>query len=113
MAENVNARVKEIDETMRKEVDTVESVSDENDVVQYALTTIDNPYDPFNDFIHWFLFDVGHGYNTCGILATLAPDIDELSEPESIRETNHTIDFIIQYDFSNKYKRVERTLKFM
>ena len=27
------------------------------------LTTIDNPFDPFERFSDWFLFDVGKGYN--------------------------------------------------
>lgn len=28
-----------------------------------ALTTFDNPYNPFEQFSDWFLFDVEKGYN--------------------------------------------------
>ena len=30
------------------------------------LTTFDNPYDPFEQFALWMLFDNRNGYNTCG-----------------------------------------------
>lgn len=30
-----------------------------------AITTFDNPYNPFEQFSNWFLFDVEKGYNTC------------------------------------------------
>lgn len=33
-----------------------------------ALTTFDNPYNPFEQFSDWFLFDVEKGYNTCAYL---------------------------------------------
>ena len=32
------------------------------------LTTFDNPYDPFEQFTLWWLFDNEKGYNTCGKL---------------------------------------------
>lgn len=35
-----------------------------------AITTFDNPYNPFEQFSDWFLFDVEKGYNTCAYLGS-------------------------------------------
>ena len=39
---------------------------------EVMLTTFDNPFDPFEQFTSWFLFDVEKGYNTCSHLARIA-----------------------------------------
>ena len=63
-----------------------------------ALTTIDNPYDPFQQFDLWFLYDVEKGYNSCGYLARIARTSDQFSDFENMRE--------IKYDFTGLYKKV-------
>ena len=73
------------------------------------LTTFDNPFDPFEQFTSWFLFDVEKGYNTCGYLARIAHISDQLTEKENNEEIERAIDEIIQYDFMNIYKKVKRT----
>ena len=75
---------------------------------EFMLTTIDNPFDPFEEFTSWFLFDVEKGYNTCSRLARIANISDELSEKEVDEEIERAIDEIIKYDFMNIYKKVKR-----
>jgi len=70
------------------------------------LTTFDNPYNPFEQFTSWFLFDVEKGYNTCAYLARIARTSDQLSEEENELEIERAIDEIIKYDFRNIYKKV-------
>ena len=70
------------------------------------LTTFDNPYDPFEQFTLWFLFDVEKGYNTCERLARVANIPEGLSEKETEVATNKAIDDMIKYDFLNIYKKV-------
>ena len=57
-----------------------------------ALTTFDNPYDPFEQFSDWFLFDVEKGYNTCAYLDRIAHTSDQFSEEENNQEIERAID---------------------
>ena len=71
------------------------------------LTTIDNPYNPFDQFTDWFMFDIEKGYNTCGYLARIANVTDDMSDQEISDEINRAIDEIIKYDFRDIYQKVE------
>ena len=70
------------------------------------LTTFDNPFDPFEQFTSWFLFDVEKGYNTCSYLARVAKLSEDMTEKERDEEVERAIDEIIYYDFMNIYKKV-------
>ena len=76
-----------------------------NDVM---LTTYDNPFNPFEQFSSWFLFDVEKGYNTCSYLARIAKLSDEMSQQEEDEEVERAIDEIINHDFMNIYKKVRK-----
>ena len=78
---------------------------------EFVLTTIDNPFDPFEDFTSWFLFDVGKGYNSCSYLARIAKISDDMTEQEVSAEIERAIDEIIKYDFMGIYKKVKRSIK--
>ena len=73
-----------------------------------SITTIDNPFDPIEDFASWFDFDVEKGYYTCSKLARIARSSEEFSTIEEKRETERAIDEIIDHDFLNIYKKVTR-----
>lgn len=70
------------------------------------LTTDDNPYDPFTQFDHWFLFDAEKGYNTPGYLARIAKVTDTMTDDEKEAEIERAIDEIIRLDFLGIYKKV-------
>ena len=72
------------------------------------LTTFDNPYDQFEQFTYWFLFDVEKGYDTCSYLGRIAKTSEQFSEEENNVETERAIDEIIKYDFRNIYRKVTR-----
>ena len=75
------------------------------------LTTFDNPFDPFEQFDSWFLFDVEKGYNSCAYLARIARTSDQFSDKENEEEIENAIDEIIKYDFMNIYKKVKKKIK--
>lgn len=70
------------------------------------ITTVDNPYDPQEDFSQWYLYDVNSGYNTCAYLSRIAKTSDQLSDEENEIENERAIDEIIKYDFMNIYKKI-------
>lgn len=78
---------------------------------EVRLTTFDNPFNPFEDFTSWFLFDIEKGYNTCGYVARIANTSDDLSQKEVDEEIERAIDEIIQHDFLNIYKKVKRNME--
>lgn len=77
-------------------------------MAECALTTIDNPYDPFEQFDSWYMFDTSKGYNSCCYLARIAATSDQLSDTENEAEIERAIDEIIKYDFMNIYKKVTK-----
>ena len=74
------------------------------------LTTIDNPFNPFDDFDSWFQFDSDKSYNSCQYLARIAKTSDSLSDAENEREISRAIAEIISYDFMHIYKRVQQEI---
>jgi hypothetical protein len=76
---------------------------------EYRLTTKDNPYDPFDQFTQWFLYDVEKGYNSCAYLGRIAHTSDRLTDEENDSEVERAIDEIVKYDFMNIYLKVKRS----
>ena len=75
--------------------------------MEYAyLTTIDNPYDPYDEFDQWFAFDTEKGYNSCGLLERIANTSDDLSPEDNRVEINEAIDQIVLRDPTGVYKKV-------
>lgn len=70
------------------------------------LTTIDNPFDPFENFDAWFAFDEAKGYNSCSLLSRIAKTSDELSESLNNSEIERAIDEICDYNTLGIYKKV-------
>lgn len=72
------------------------------------LTTMDNPFDYFEQFDSWFMFDVEKGYNCCSYLARIAKISDDMTQKEVDEEIERAIDEIILINPLGIYKKVCR-----
>lgn len=75
---------------------------------RFMLTTVDNPFDPFEDFAAWYIFDVSKGYNTCGLLAIVAKTSKIYSEDENDSIIEEAIDLIVETNPLKIYKKIEK-----
>ena len=75
---------------------------------EVMLTTIDNPFDPFEQFTSWFLFDVEKGYNTCSYLARIVKLADDFTQKETDEEIERAIDEIVAINPLGIYKKVKK-----
>ena len=78
-----------------------------------ALTTIDNPYDPFTDFENWFQFDIQKQYYSCSRLARLTDKLicNDMCECEIDEAIEEAIDRIIELDPLDIYIKVKKEEK--
>lgn len=100
----VNNVVEDFDEAL------VHSSNDSNASYQFMLTTVDNPFDPFEDFDNWFHYDCEKGYYSCSILARITNLPHNLSEIEIERETEKAIDEFVKNDVLDLFKKVSKKL---
>lgn len=72
------------------------------------LTTVDNPFNYFEQFDSWLMFDLEKGYQCCEKLAKVAKISDDMTQKEIDEEIHRAIDEIIKYDFLDLYTKVEK-----
>ena len=77
---------------------------------QCMLTTFDNPFDPFDDFVHWLLYDNEKGYCSSERLMRIAEISDDMTQKEIDAEIERAIDQIIKFDFTNTYKKATKNM---
>lgn len=75
---------------------------------EYRLSTIDNPYNPFDDFTRWYMYDLELGHNTTERLARFANTSDGFTDKENNDEISRAIDEIIFNDPENIFVKVKR-----
>lgn len=78
-----------------------------------AITTKDNPFDPFDEFADWLAFDHRKGYNTSEYLARIAVTSDELSDEENEREIEAAIDEIIKLNMPKNIENDEIAINYV
>lgn len=79
-------------------------------MTRIAITSIDNPYNPFTDFDRWLNFDLRKGkLSCCSVLANVSIDSNDLdSEAEAIAD-EMAINDIVAYHPAGIYLKVQKT----
>jgi hypothetical protein len=72
----------------------------------YMLTTFDNPYNPFDYFTLWQMFDKEKGYDSCERLMRLANIEEGMTQLEIDTEVDRAMTVLISNDFTNTFERV-------
>lgn len=73
----------------------------------YMLTTFDNPFNPFDDFIAWWKYDLRLGHDTCGLLAKEANTSSIFSDEINEAFIDDAMDKICK-DYPMIFKKVLR-----
>lgn len=73
----------------------------------YMLTTVDNPYDPGEDFEEWRAFDERSGYHTLAYLARIVSSSNDLSEADQQLAIQLAVDEIARENILGIYRKVE------
>ena len=80
-------------------------------MLRSMLTTSDNPFDPFTNFVEWYNFDVSNGYNTCAYLARIVVTSEDLSDADQAAATDQAIEEILQFNLTGNYIRLIRDVE--
>lgn len=79
-----------------------------------ALSTKDNPYNPFDNFSLWYVTDLELARrfcvtDTCSLLAQFAYTSMDFSDADNTDAINEAINSIVENDLTNRYIKVVET----
>ena len=73
---------------------------------EFLLTTIDNPFSPFEQWDEWKRFDEDMGYFTCNYLARIAKTSDDLSDADYSQAIDDAVDEIVKLNINGMYSKI-------
>ena len=76
--------------------------------VEYMLSTIDNPYNPFTQYEEWYAFDDQANYHTPSYLARIVRSSDDLSEADQLIAIENAIDEIVELNVLGIYIKLDK-----
>ena len=76
------------------------------------LTTIDNPFSPFDEFEEWNRFDQEKGYMTVSLLCRCMHAPEELSQEEKDYEMTKESERLARLNLLGNYKLVSKEVNY-
>lgn len=77
-------------------------------MIKVGVTTLDNMFDPIDDFDHWWNEDRRLQHLTCERLSILGQFGDDLSPLDEMQEMERTIDRMIKLFPHEGYRKIKR-----
>ena len=77
-------------------------------MIESMLTTVDNPFNPFDEFDKWYAYDLHQGYHTPGLLDRVIVTSDSLSQVDQSLAIEQAIDEIVKENVLGIYRKVSR-----
>lgn len=77
-------------------------------MIEVAVTTLDNQFDPFDDFDHWWNEDRRLQHFTCERLSILGQFSDDLSPLDEMQEAERTIKRMMELFPHEGYRLLKR-----
>ena len=74
----------------------------------YMLSTKDNPWDPFTQWMEWWTYDTSHGYHSASLLARVAVTSDDHSSFDQDLAVQEAIEEIVRENISGMHIKVSR-----
>lgn len=78
------------------------------EAIEYMLTTVDNPFDPFTQFDEWLEYDIKMGYNTLSFLDRITYLSNDLSETDQALIIQQAIDEVVGENVSGMWRKVSK-----
>lgn len=76
---------------------------------QAMLTTVDNPFSPFDQYQEWYEYDRSAGYHTPGLLARITQFSFNLSDADQAMAIRKAMDEIVKENVSGVHRLVTRS----
>lgn len=70
------------------------------------ITTNDNPFNPFDDFNSWLMFDMHQGYDSWGRVMRLADIKPDMTQEEENIEVERAIDELVKIDITDTFRKI-------
>ena len=80
-------------------------------MINVAITTTDNPFNPFLQPTEWQAYDEFMGYYTMSYLARVACTSPDLSPDDYALAVEEAIDSIVELNLTGNYKKVFRDVE--
>lgn len=75
-------------------------------MAEHMLTTVDNPFNPFNEFDAWRSYDESRGYHTIALLARIITFSNDLSEADQSVAIENAIEEIVFENVSGMHTKI-------